>query len=142
MKNKFSLAVSIFFLLIITANSKTSSSLENKAENDSTAHITKSFPLNNLAQQNPEPLIKEITTPQYYAVLVKDVDRAVEWYSSVFGLNKLGGSRAKDGSWRIENLKNEKLFVEIIRDSRARKVDRALGFRKVGFYVPDVRSVA
>ncbi len=32
--------------------------------------------------------------------------------------------------------------MEIIRDSRAQRVDRALGFRKVGFHVPDVEEVA
>ncbi len=142
MKNKFSFAVSIFLLFIITTNAKTGSSLENKAENDSTTLISQNFSVNDHAQQNPEPLIKGITTPQYFAVLVKDVDGAVKWYCSLFGLKKLGGSKAKDGSWRIENLINEKLFVEIIRDNRAEKVDRALGFLKVGFYVPDVRSVA
>ena len=48
-------------------------------------------------------------------------------------------------AWRwqkIENLRNEQLFVELIRDDRAQEVDRALGFRKVGFYVPDVEVVA
>jgi hypothetical protein len=29
-------------------------------------------------------------------------------------------------------------MVEIIRDARARAVDRAIGFRRVGFLVPDV----
>jgi hypothetical protein len=65
-----------------------------------------------------------------------------DWYSAVFGLRSLGGSKADDGSWRIENLGNERLLVEIIRDRRAQGVDRALGFRKVGFYVPDVETVA
>jgi hypothetical protein len=38
-----------------------------------------------------------------------------------FWIKKMGRSKAKDGSWRIENLKNEKLFVEIIRDNLAKK---------------------
>ena len=66
----------------------------------------------------------------------------MEWYRKVFGLQKLSGSSAEDGSWRIENLGNAMLAVEIIFDSRAQEVDRALGFRKIGFYVKDVEAVA
>lgn len=40
------------------------------------------------------------------------------------------------------NLRNPHLLVEIIRDDRARDADRARGFFKVGFQVPDVRLVA
>lgn len=40
------------------------------------------------------------------------------------------------------NLKNQSLFVELIRDDRAQDVDRARGFFKVGFQVQDVGSVA
>jgi predicted enzyme related to lactoylglutathione lyase len=40
------------------------------------------------------------------------------------------------------NLSNDALFVEIIRDDRAREVDRPRGFFKVGFRVPDVDVVA
>jgi predicted enzyme related to lactoylglutathione lyase len=64
------------------------------------------------------------------------------WYRTVFGLRELGGSKADNGSWRIENLGNERLLIEIIRDDRAQKVDRALGFRKIGFHVPDVEIIA
>jgi predicted enzyme related to lactoylglutathione lyase len=95
-----------------------------------------------LAQESPEVWIQAIGTPQYFGLYVEDVDRSVDWYSAVFGLRSLGGSKADDGSWRIENLGNERLLVEIIRDCRAQGVDRALGFRKIGFYVPDVETVA
>lgn len=95
-----------------------------------------------VAQDSSDVWVRDIGAPQYFAVLVEDVDRSVEWYSSVFGLQELGGSAAQDGSWRIENLKNERLFVEIIRDDRAVAVERPRGFRKVGFEVPDVEAVA
>lgn len=95
-----------------------------------------------LAQESPEVWVDSIHTPLYFAVYVEDVDRSVDWYSAAFGLDALGGSAADDGSWRIENLGNKQFLVEIIRDSRAESVDRALGFRKVGFYVPDVEDVA
>ena len=95
-----------------------------------------------IAQESPQVPVQAIQTPQYFALYVEDVDRSVDWYSEVFGLRPLGGSAADDGSWRIENLGNKQLLVEIIRDSRAKGVDRALGFRKVGFYVPDVDKVA
>lgn len=93
-------------------------------------------------EPSPEPWVERIEAPQYFAVLVKDVDRSVAWYVTAFGLRPIGGSEAEDGSWRIENLRNDRVMVEIIRDERARGVDRALGFRKVGFFVPDVEAVA
>ena len=95
-----------------------------------------------VAEGPSEAWVEEIGSPQYFALYVEDVDRSVSWYRTVFGLSELGGSRADDGSWRIENLGNERLRVEIIRDARAQRTDRALGFRKVGFYVPDVEDVA
>lgn len=95
-----------------------------------------------LAQDSSDVWVKSIGAPHYFAVLVEDVDRSLAWYRTVFGLDELGGSVAEDGSWRIENLRNEQLLVEIIRDDRAQEVDRARGFRKVGFQVPDVEVVA
>jgi predicted enzyme related to lactoylglutathione lyase len=95
-----------------------------------------------VAQESPEVWVDAIGVPQYFAIYVKDVDKSVAWYCTVFGLAKMGGSVAEDGSWRIENLGNEQLSVEIIYDSRAQEVERALGFRKVGFHVRDVEEVA
>ena len=95
-----------------------------------------------VATKSADVWVEAIRTPQYFAVYVENVDRSVAWYRAVFGLRPLGGSAADDGSWRIENLGNKHLLVEIIRDSRAEEVDRALGFRKVGFSVPDVEEVA
>ncbi|MEM1270522.1 MAG: VOC family protein [Bacteroidota bacterium] len=94
------------------------------------------------AQDSSEAWVADIGAPQYFAVLVEDVDRSVAWYRSVFGLREVGGAVAADSSWRIENLRNERLFVEIIRDDRAVAAERVLGFRKVGFQVPDVEAVA
>lgn len=90
------------------------------------------------AQDSSYVWVKEVGAPQYFAVLMEDVDRSVHWYRTVFGLDELGGSVAEDRSWRIENLRNAQLLVEIIRDDRAEEVGRARGFRKVGFQVPDV----
>lgn len=95
-----------------------------------------------LAQAPPEPWVSEISSPQYFAVFVEDVDRSVTWYRTALGLEELGGSAAEDGSWRIENLGSEQFLVELIRDDRTEVVDRARGFRKVGFRVPDVETVA
>ncbi|MFW6201914.1 MAG: VOC family protein [Gemmatimonadota bacterium] len=94
------------------------------------------------AQATAEPWVTEIEAPQYFAVFVADVDRSVAWYRTAFGLDPIGGSAAEDGSWRIENLGSDHLIVELIRDDRARPVDRARGFRKVGFQVPDIEAVA
>lgn len=94
------------------------------------------------AQDSSEVWVSDIGAPQYFAVYVEDVVTSAAWYRDVFGLRALGGSEADDGSWRIENLRNGQLFVELIYDDRTRDVDRALGFRKVGFYVSDVDVVA
>jgi len=89
-----------------------------------------------------EAWIPEIRSPQFFAVRVEEVDRSVDWYCKTFGLRKLDGSGADDGSWEIANLMNDDLFVEIIRDDRATVAERARGFAKVGFRVPDVDVVA
>jgi catechol 2,3-dioxygenase-like lactoylglutathione lyase family enzyme len=88
------------------------------------------------------PWVTDIQPPQFFAVLVADVDISVAWYSAVFGLDQVGGSEAEDGAWRIENLQNKDLHVEIIRDDRALPANRPLGFRKVGFRVPAVKKIA
>ena len=95
------------------------------------------------AQTPPaETWVNKIQSPQYFAVSVEDVDRSVDWYCKTFGLRKLDGSRADDDRWRIANLANDELFVEIIRDNRDAVVERARGFAKVGFRVADVEDVA
>lgn len=94
------------------------------------------------AQEPPRAWVDKIGTPQYFAVLVEDVDRSAKWYRDTLGMQDVDGSHADDGSWRILNLRNEQLLVEIIRDNRATKVDRARGFFKVGFRVADVEVVA
>lgn len=95
-----------------------------------------------VAQDDSKPWVEGIRAPMYFALYVEDVDRAVAWYRDVFGLRSLGGSKADDGAWRIENLGNDRLLVEIIRDNRAQEAVRAHGFRKVGFRVDDVKEIA
>jgi pimeloyl-ACP methyl ester carboxylesterase len=98
--------------------------------------------LTRVAAGGAAPWIGRIGFPQYFSVQVADVDRSVEWYRTVFGLRAIGGSGAEDGAWRIENLRSDQLFVEIVRDDRARADDCALGFGKVGFFVADLEAVA
>lgn len=95
-----------------------------------------------VAQDSTGAWIRDVGGPQYFAVWVGDVDASVEWYRTVFGLHDVGGSEAEDGSWRIENLRSDRLVVEIVHDDRAQAVDFARGFGKVGFFVPDVEAVA
>lgn len=99
-------------------------------------------PLGVSAQDAGPAWANAIGAPQYFAVLVTDLDHSREWYRRAFGLSDAGGSRADDGSWEIVNLRNSNLSVELIRDDRAQEVERAKGFFKVGFQVPDVRAVA
>ena len=89
-----------------------------------------------------ESWVDRIRVPQYFAVSVEDVDRSVAWYQAAFGLRKLDDTRADDDRWRIVNLANDDLFVEVIRDNRDQATLRARGFAKVGFRVPDVDAVA
>lgn len=88
------------------------------------------------------PFVDEVLGPHTFAVLVEDIERSVEWYSRAFALVRGDQSKAADGSWEIVNLLSPDLAVEIIRDNRAIGADRALGFFKVGFAVPDVDLVA
>ena len=99
-------------------------------------------PTGGAAQESSDPWVSTIGGPQYFAVLVADADKSAAWYRTAFGLRELDRSAAEDGSWQIVNLRNEHLFVEIIRDNRAQSVASARGFSKVGFQVPDVDTVA
>ena len=94
------------------------------------------------AESAVQPWVPEVAAPQYFAVSVTDVDRSMAWYRDVLGLREIGGAKAEDGAWRIENLRSDVLFVEIIRDDRDTAVERAQGFAKVGFFVPDIEDVA
>lgn len=94
------------------------------------------------AAQGGAAPIQEIQAPFYFAVLVPDVDRSVEWYRAQLGLELVDDTRAEDGRWRIANLRSDQVFVEIIRDDRAQVVEDAMGIAKVGFQVPDVGAVA
>ena len=94
------------------------------------------------AQESSDVWVEGIEGPQYFAVLVEDVRESAEWYSKALGLEEVDGAEADDGSWRIVNLRNEELLVEIIRDDRATSVARARGFFKIGFQVADVSRVA
>jgi len=95
------------------------------------------------AAQEPSTVqVSEVGAPWYFAVMVEDVDASVAWYCRNLDLKELDGSRADDGSWRIVNLGSDRLAVEIIRDDRAEAAERARGFFKVGFRVPDVAAVA
>lgn len=89
-----------------------------------------------------EPWVTTVVGPQYFAVSVADVDRAVAWYGRVFALETLDDTTDDDGRWRIVNLTNAHLFIEIIGDSRDGPAGRVRGFCKVGFQVPDVDAVA
>lgn len=93
-------------------------------------------------RESPGNWIEGIGAPYYFAVRVENARKSAEWYRRTFGLREVGGSEAENGSWRIVNLSNDHLFVEIIRDDRAQGVDRARGLFKVGFQVPDVETVA
>ncbi len=94
------------------------------------------------AAQSAAPWVTSIEAPQYFAVSVKDVDRSVEWYCQALGLRKLDDNQAPDRAWRIVNLRNDHLFVEVIWDRRDADTKRSRGFSKVGFRVPDVDEVA
>lgn len=99
-------------------------------------------PRGGATQESSDPWVSTIEGPQYFAVLVADADKSAAWYRTAFGLRELDRSAADDGSWQIVNLRNDQLFVEIIRDTQAQSVVSGRGFAKVGFQVPDVDAVA
>ena len=86
--------------------------------------------------------VETIDSPQYFAVSVEDVDRAVAWYRSAFGLEVLDDTSDDERGWRIVNLHRESLFVEVIYSTKDAPKSRVKGIAKVGFRVPDVNAVA
>jgi predicted enzyme related to lactoylglutathione lyase len=99
--------------------------------------------------KDARPWIDTVEAPQYFAVVVHDVDAAVAWYRRAFGLDQLSDESAEDDVWRIVNLSSGALFVEIIRDDRNRiepgkrvPKNEFYGFAKVGFSVANVIAVA
>lgn len=95
-----------------------------------------------LAMAGSSAPVAEISSPQYFAVLVADAETSAAWYEATFGLERLDHAKAEDGAWEIVNLGNRELVVELIRDNRAQEAQRPRGFFKVGFAVPDVEAVA
>lgn len=83
-----------------------------------------------------------VTKPYYFAVLTSDYDLAVDWYLTTFGLEKIDQMQADDKSWRIANLRNADLWIEIIWLQSAAPAQRDHGLFKVGFFVPDLASIA
>jgi ketosteroid isomerase-like protein/catechol 2,3-dioxygenase-like lactoylglutathione lyase family enzyme len=88
------------------------------------------------------PWVDSVGTPQYFAVRVADMDQSITWYRLALGLRQLDDTSADDGSWRMVNLSNDALSVELIRDDRDSSAERPRGFAKVGFQVSDVESIA
>ena len=98
------------------------------------------FPVDD--DETDSPWVPAPLRPQYFAVWVEDVERSVAWYAEAFGLEEALSSEAEDGAWQIVSLRNESLFVEIVRDARAQPVEFARGFGKVGFFVSDIEATA
>jgi predicted enzyme related to lactoylglutathione lyase len=95
-----------------------------------------------LAQEASPPVVQTVFAPQYFALYVSNFESSSAWYQQMFELEVKAPSQADNGSWRIENLVNNSLHIELIFDVRAEAVDRAIGFRKVGFSVVNVDTVA
>jgi predicted enzyme related to lactoylglutathione lyase len=97
------------------------------------------------AAAGDQPWVRSVQAPVYFAVDVGDVDAAVAWYGKVFGVRLLDDTTAEDGRWRIANMRNDSLSIEIIFDRRSKapgKEERYRGFAKTGVAVPDVSAVA
>ncbi len=97
------------------------------------------------ASSHGESWITSYKAPAYFAVDVGDVDSAIAWYSQAFGVELVDDTTAEDGRWRIANLGNEHVSIEIIFDRRSTVADGDARFRglvKTGMSVADVRVVA
>ncbi|NNF04961.1 MAG: VOC family protein [Rhodothermales bacterium] len=89
-----------------------------------------------------EPWVPHIEGRQFVAVITADIDTSAAWYSVVLGLGELDRWTSDDKRIRIINLRNDALFVELIELPDASVADRARGYFKVGFEVPDIDLVA
>jgi len=95
-----------------------------------------------VAHAQEAPWAPDIEGRQYFAVITADIESAVEWYTNALGLDELDRWTSDDQQTRIINMRSNALFVEIIQRLDALDVDRAQGFFKVGFEVPDLAEVA
>ena len=89
-------------------------------------------------------------TPYFSAVIVKDLDVSVKWYSSVFGLKTKDVMEDPNGAYRISILESEGYLLELLqlKESVTReealkgKLDAKLqGHFKYGFSVKDMAKV-
>jgi predicted enzyme related to lactoylglutathione lyase len=94
------------------------------------------------AETPSSPWVDAPATPHYFAISVEDPERAARWYEHAFGLALLDDTTDENGRWRIINVSNDALFVEIIWAARDVSVENPRGIAKVGFGVNDVDAVA
>jgi catechol 2,3-dioxygenase-like lactoylglutathione lyase family enzyme len=101
------------------------------------------------ASQEAQPSVGavplRVAKPAFFALLVPDVAKAVEWYGDTFGLTLVKEANDPNGTFAISILRSEELIVELIEDERSfaieerlpgrEKRERAHGIFKVGFEV-------
>ncbi|WP_109299546.1 VOC family protein [Aquimarina sp. AU474] len=99
------------------------------------------------AQKDPVPPELE---PYFSALLVKDIDSSVSWYSKNLGFTIANKNEVKSIGLRQANLKRGNILIELIQLSSAVSLEdvipdfnnktRTIGFFKIGFMVPDFQK--
>lgn len=82
-----------------------------------------------------------ILGPAFFAVQVRDVERASSWYQGVFDLEVASQLDAEDGAYAIRILSSQGLTVELIEERRSETPpERHFGHFKAGLYVVDIEA--
>jgi predicted enzyme related to lactoylglutathione lyase len=93
--------------------------------------------------QTPAPSTSElgIRGPAFFAVQVRDIERASSWYQVVFDLEVVRRLEAEDGAYAIRILSGSELTVELIEEHRSEAPpQRHFGHFKAGLYVVDIEA--
>ena len=87
-------------------------------------------------------------TPYFSAVIVKDIDASVKWYSDVFELRTRDVINDPNEAYKITILESDKLLLELLQLKQSIPKDKALegqpkgtrlqGHFKIGFRVDDM----
>ena len=87
-------------------------------------------------------LIAVVSSPQFFALSVANLDESVTWYQNNLGLNVAKTINSPDGKVRVVILKSNNLVVELLQNKESipnpkpKDIYLVQGIFKVGFSVP------
>ena len=96
-------------------------------------------------------IVAQEIDPYFTAVLVKNIDTSIAWYTSVLNLKVQNKMESAERGFRQANLSNGKLLIELIELKNSITPDKLLenqnekpmitGLFKTGFKVTDIESL-